>query len=155
MYLPILTCTYLYFAERRVELMPAENNDHDINESLFDRALRHDRSDYAGSDVDAINTTESEWSTEVHEESFEVRNPIVVPDDAPLRPRRNPFVDTDEEDDRVRVRVINYRHLPPHYHPTLTLTLPENLPELRRGQALVIPLKMTLQIAHPDDVADL
>ena len=80
----------------------------------------------------------------------------------PIRP--NAFVNTDSdvemqpsssEEGGVRVRQISYAHLPPQYHPTLHLTLPDNLPRLQRGQVLVIPLRLTLQLAHPDDVADI
>jgi len=136
--------------------MPASDPDREREYSLFERALRHDPSDYAGSDVDVVNTTESAWSTEEEEESFERRNPIVVPDDHPIAYRdANPFVDSDEEDVGVRVRHLNYNHFPPQYRPALTLTLPQNLPELRRGQVLVIPIRMSMQIVHPDDILDL
>jgi len=56
----------MYFADciqpsapRRIQLMPASDPDREREYSLFERALRHDPSDYAGSDVDVVNTTES------------------------------------------------------------------------------------------------
>ena len=159
---------------RRVALMPA-GVDPQISTAEWIRALENDPS-YNGSDVDPINTT-SEWSSTPGEFCFERRSSGEVPQAATFeearrwqrralpRARVNPFVDSDEvqseaaegsqERDEGRVRVLNFEHLPPHYRPTLTLILPENLPPLQQGQVLVIPLRMTIQRAHPDDVADI
>ncbi len=162
LYLPILTYTYLDTRPRRVELMPANDPDRDqITESDLERAYQMDNIYAAVTSVDVINTT-SEWSSTPQEESFDRQPRFIVPDDYPILsrtrsrstspvPERNPFIDSDEEE--VRVRRMNYNHLPPQYHPSLTLMLPTNLPELRRGQVLVIPIKMTVQLVHPDDVA--
>lgn len=155
-----------------------------ISTAEWIRACENDPSVYGSEvDVDNINTT-SEWSSTPRELSYEDRRPIVpdeyrdtpsseeVPTAATFEearrwqrravvlppPVRNPFVDTDEDDERSRegrVRVLTFDHLPPQYQPALTLILPENLPRLQRGQVLVIPVKLTLQLAHPDDVADL
>ena len=155
-----------------------------ISTAEWIRACENDPSVYGSDvDVDNINTT-SEWSSTPRELSYEDRRPI-VPDtyrDTPssseevpaastfeearrwqrraVPPPPNPFVDTDEDvershEDEGRVRVLTFDHLPPQYHPALTLILPENLPRLQRGQVIVIPVKLSLQLAHPDDVADL
>ena len=164
---------------RRVALMPA-GVDPQITTAEWIRAVENDPS-YCVSDVDTINTT-SEWSNSPGEFCFDRRSSSDFPTAATFeearrwqrsvpRARVNPFVDTDEEiagseergreergsqeRDEGRVRVLNFEHLPPHYRPTLTLVLPENLPHLQQGQVLVIPLRMTIQRAHPDDVADL
>ena len=105
---------------------------------------------------DTPSSSEEVPAAATFEEARRWQRRAVVP------PVHNPFVDTDEDKDversregEGRVRVLTFDHLPPQYHPALTLILPENLPRLQRGQVFVIPVKLTLQVAHPDDVADL
>jgi hypothetical protein len=137
------------------------------------------RSIHVGSDLESgeeVINTSSDLSTSLSPETDEGRRwPCPIDQDTPpvtaattfsearrwpIRP--NPFLNSDSEmststseEVGVRVRQIDYTHLPPQYQPTLTLHLPENLPRLQRGQVLVIPLRLTLQLVHPDDVADI
>jgi hypothetical protein len=48
-------------------------------------------------------------------------------------------------------RVINYTHLPDHLWPTLNLVIPANFQDLVVGQVLVIPVRMTVQIAPTEE----
>jgi hypothetical protein len=157
---------------RRVELSPVGLSP-DIRGGQWIAAMDNEPS-IIGSDVDLIYTT-STWSTSPQELSYEARL-NVVPDGhlssderpaperrrpvaARQRPVYNPFVDTSEdgpssEGQQPRVRVIDYDHLAPQFRPTLTLVLPENLPHLSRGQALLIPIRLAIQYINPGDVSD-
>jgi hypothetical protein len=48
-------------------------------------------------------------------------------------------------------RYVDYSHLPENMWPTLNFVLPANFQELVVGQVLVLPVRMTVQVAPPED----
>ena len=48
-------------------------------------------------------------------------------------------------------RVINYSHLPEHLWPTINFVIPANFQELVAGQVLVLPVRMTVQLAPTEE----
>jgi hypothetical protein len=48
-------------------------------------------------------------------------------------------------------RFVDYSHLPENMWPTLNFVLPANFQDLVVGQVLVLPVRMTVQVAPPAD----
>ncbi len=48
-------------------------------------------------------------------------------------------------------RIVDYSHLPENMWPTLNFVLPANFQDLVVGQVLVLPVRMTVQVAPPED----
>jgi hypothetical protein len=46
---------------------------------------------------------------------------------------------------------VDYSHLPENMWPTLNFVLPTNFQDLVVGQVLVLPVRMTVQVAPPED----
>ncbi len=51
----------------------------------------------------------------------------------------------------INFKLFLYSHLPENMWPTLNFVLPANFQELVVGQVLVLPVRMTVQVAPPED----